>query len=102
MTESPIRRLALFASAFALILSACAPGKSQSAWDRWGITLPIVTDWMDQVDSVNTLFACDAATEATMTWMVTAYDMDGYFADCAVWGKRIEYYASHGCWEVAF
>ncbi len=38
MTESPIRRLALFASAFALILSACAPGKSQSAWNRWGIT----------------------------------------------------------------
>ncbi|MBN1335180.1 MAG: hypothetical protein JXB39_04410, partial [Deltaproteobacteria bacterium] len=22
-------------------------------WDKWGITLPIVTDWKDQVDSVN-------------------------------------------------
>lgn len=38
MTGSPIRRLALFAPAFALILFACAPGKSQSAWQRWGIT----------------------------------------------------------------
>ncbi len=71
-------------------------------WDRWGITLPIVTDPMDQIDSVNTWFEGTEAMEATMTWMVTAYDMDGYFADCAVWGKRIEYYASHECWEVVF
>lgn len=71
-------------------------------WDRWGTTLPIVADPKEQLDSVNTWFEGSEAMEATMTWMVTAYDMDGSFADCAVWGKRIEYYASHGCWEVQF
>ena len=69
-------------------------------WDKWGTSLPIVTDWKDQVDSVNTLYT--GAMEDTLTWMVTAYDMDGYFADCAVWGKTISYYASFGCWEVQF
>lgn len=69
-------------------------------WDKWGITLPIVTDWKDQVDSVNTLFSADL--EPTMTWMVTAYDLDGYFADCAVWGQNIAYYASFSCWELEF
>ena len=71
-------------------------------WDRWGITLPIVADPKEQADDVNTWFEGSEAMEATMTWMVTAYDMDGYFADCAGWGKRSEYYASHGCWEVEF
>jgi hypothetical protein len=71
-------------------------------WDVWGITLPIVADWRDQVDSVNTFYEGSTVAEATMTWMVTAYDMDENFADCAVWGKRTEYYESYGCWEVVF
>jgi len=69
-------------------------------WDKFDITLPMVYDWDDQVDSVNTLYTCDM--EETLTWMVTAFDMDGYFADCAVWGDDISVYASFGCWEVQF
>ncbi len=69
-------------------------------WDKWGITLPIVSDWKDQIDSINTLYT--AKMESTMTWMVIAYDLDGLFADCTVWGQKIAYYALFDCWEMQF
>ena len=70
------------------------------AWDEYDKELPMVYDWTDQVDSLNTLFTCDM--EDGMTWMVSAFDMDGYFSDCTVWGHDISVFAKYLCWESTF
>lgn len=71
------------------------------AWDVWGITLPIVTDYTQQVDDENTLFAGDPATEATMTWMIQVWE-NGGVGDCVVWGADTSVFASYGCREIGF
>lgn len=53
-------------------------------WDLWAVTLPITADWSTQESGSNTLFAGDAAMEATMAWRVDAYE-DGIVVDCVVW-----------------
>ena len=56
------------------------------SWDEWQITIPIVSDYTDQQNDVNTLFQGNADREATLTWMITAFTMSGGSGDCAVWG----------------
>ncbi len=72
------------------------------SWDEWGVTIPIVSDYTQQANDVNTLFQGNADREATLTWMITAFDMDGASADCVVWGKRQEYYGGYGCAAISF
>ncbi|MBN1335952.1 MAG: hypothetical protein JXB39_08335 [Deltaproteobacteria bacterium] len=69
------------------------------AWDEWGILLPMVEDWRDQQDSVNTLFF-ECSFEPTMTWMIQAWYTGGSYADCVVWGKDVSYYDAYGCREI--
>ncbi len=66
-------------------------------WEEWGVDLAVVDDWKDQVNGVSTLFQGTGSMEATMTWMVQVWDDHGDYAECAVWGKRPEYYASQDC-----
>ncbi len=70
-------------------------------WDLWELTLPIVATAGEQADDESTLFAGDLATEATMTWMVLAWE-DGRVEDCVVWGADIAWFETQGCREITF
>jgi hypothetical protein len=73
-------------------------------WDTWGITLPITADWADQESGVNTLFAGDAAMEATMLWRIDVYD-GGAIADCVYWAGAsadVSLIADAACRELTF
>ena len=69
-----------------LSLSACLDYDPDGYWDYLERTLPQITDWTAWDTDPNTLYACDNARKATMTWMINAWDIDGNRADCAVWG----------------
>jgi hypothetical protein len=71
------------------------------AWDQWGIALPITTEWDQQESGVNTLFAGDAAMEATMAWRIEAYE-GGVVVDCVVWGSDITLVDTGDCREITF
>ena len=74
------------------------------AWDTWGIDLPITDDWSAQESGVNTLFAGDAAMEATMLWRVDVYDA-GAIADCVYWAGSsadVGLIADDACREITF
>jgi hypothetical protein len=71
------------------------------SWDLWELTLPVTTSWEDQESGVNTLFAGDAAMEATMAWRIDAYE-DGAVADCVVWGSDISLVDTGDCREITF
>ncbi len=75
---------------------------SDGSWDEWQRTIPIVTDYTDQQNDVNTLFQGDADWEAELTWMITAFTMSGSSGDCVVWGKHAEYYGPYGCLVISF
>lgn len=72
------------------------------AWDLWEIELPIVGNWTDQEESVNTLF--QGGHESTMVWRVEAEDGDGGY-DCVVWsgnGADPGVLMESGCREISF
>ncbi len=72
------------------------------SWDEWDVTIPIVSDYSQQQNDVNTLFQGTLDRESALTWMITTWDMSGAHADCVVWGKRQEYYGGYGCLSISF
>jgi hypothetical protein len=71
------------------------------SWDLWELTLPITTEWDQQESGVNSLFAGDAAMEATMAWRIEAYE-DGAVADCVVWGSDTSLVDTGDCRVITF
>ena len=71
------------------------------AWDKWGLVLPITDDWQAQESGINTLFAGDAAMEATMAWRIDAYEA-GAVVDCVVWGSDVTLVDTGDCREITF
>jgi hypothetical protein len=74
------------------------------SWDLWQLTLPITTQWDQQESGTNTLFAGDAAMEATMAWRMDAYE-DGVVVDCVVWAgvsSSATIVDTGDCREIAF
>lgn len=71
-------------------------------WDHLSLTLEILQEptcdredfgaedacWTMQEDGVNTLWLCDAATQAQLTWAATVYNFEdpSLTADCVTWG----------------
>ncbi|MFH1467780.1 MAG: hypothetical protein ABIO70_25565 [Pseudomonadota bacterium] len=78
-------------------------------WDDWGLELPIVDTWQDQVDSVNTLFgntiSCpNPACENGMAWRMKAYE-GATVKDCVVWAGAdadVSLVMESGCREISF
>lgn len=73
------------------------------SWDMWEINLPITTEWDQQESSVNTLFAGNPDTEATMAWRIDAYE-DGICVGCVVWAGSSSTVSivNDGCIEITF
>ena len=68
------------------------------SYDNWEITLPVVTDYTAQVDGENTLYiSADSDRYNSLTFKFTAYDLDGAFLECWVWGNDISYFSADGC-----
>ncbi|GEM_PF-1478599 len=57
------------------------------------IELDIVTSTSDVTSGSTTLFQCNSARKATLTYLVDAFDDTGSYADCVTWGDDVSYYA---------
>lgn len=55
-------------------------------WDNLYTELDGVDDPNDVTDGVTTLYNCDSARQATLTWQIVVYDVNNAATDCAVWG----------------
>ena len=68
-----------------------------TSWDNLYLELTDVDDINAVVDGSTTLYDCgDTDREASLTWAVTLYDVDGSDAGCWAWGHDP---ASTGCDE---
>lgn len=95
--------------------STCGPGKSLSEcgfWEEthtafvysgdnsyggetWSLSLDLEPDYTQQVDNTSTIFDLNSATisaQLTLAWVI--YDSAGAYADCAVYGEDISYFAN--------
>ncbi len=71
---------------------------SDGTWDIWAKTLFIIQDQEEQIDGASTLFSGTQERADSMTWMVTAYDMDLSTAvDCIVWGASPRLFHRQAC-----
>jgi hypothetical protein len=74
------------------------------SWDLWELDLAIVATPNDQVADSTTLFAGDAAMEATMLWRIDAYE-GSEIADCVYWAGSsadVSIIADADCRELSF
>jgi len=62
------------------------------SWDRWDLTLSDVESPGSQTAGRSTLFGCAWNDGRSLAFMATAYDDNGRFADCAIWGHESEQY----------